>query len=289
MYRYLFVTVVVVLFVGSVSAQNLTASEFHATPDFVETFAGGATVGKWELDPSNIAGASPPVYVTSTPGGVNAIVTGLNPVGSSSDGGCMMVGNPSSTNDTLFGLDYIRCVNSLAAGTGEDYTAATFNKYRVVARLYLFTDVQKPERWQVGPFLFAGNLFRACSFYNTNATGFGPGFGYRGEVGGNAALPGTAALTVSGWTLMSVMVDATAVDPAQHRLSICVDANRDGNLNEADPLEYFSGILDSVNRPQGPFGIFTVGEVNSDGFPLFVDTVELYKAPVAAVSDWSLY
>lgn len=281
----------VVLSVGSSWAANLTATEFETTPVLVETFAGGTPVGKWELDPGNVAGAAAGQYVTSTPAGVNATVTALNPVGSSSDGACMMMGNPVSTNGSLFGLDYMRCINSKADSTGADFTAASFKKYRVVASLYLFTPTQIATRWQVGPYLFGGaDLFRACSFYNTFTTGIGPGFGYRGATVANALLPGTSALTTSRWTKMSVMVDATDADSANHRLSICVDANGDGTLNESDPLEYISLSLNST-RTQGPPGIFTVGDVNSDGFPLFIDTVEVYGGIVAtsAQGDWTLY
>ncbi len=269
--------------------QDLKAAEFEATPAFTETFAGGATVGQWELDPANFEGSVPATYVTATPTGVAPAVTALNPVGSSSDGGVMFQGNPSSTNGTIAGLNYMRCINSAANGSGTDFTAATNNKYRVVASIYLYSPTEIAARWQVGPWLFnRPSLFRACSFYNTNSLGGGPGFGYRGATVANAALPGTAAISSPRWTKMSVMVDATNVDPAMWRIAISVDANGDGTLSETDPLEYISLTLAADVTP-GPFGIFTVGEVNSDGFPLFTDTVEYYPGLASDVEAWALY
>lgn len=269
--------------------QNLVAAEFEPLPAFTETFAGGATVGQWELDPANLAGAVPATYVTSTPSGVAPAVTTLDPVASSVDNGVMYQGNPSSTNGSLFGLNYMRCINSLANGSGEDFTLATFNKYRMVARIYLYSPAQIPDRWQVGPWVFnRPSLFRAGAFYNTNSLGGGPGFGYRGGTITNGPLPGTSALTAPRWTLMSVMVDHTDVDPANHRLSICVDANGDGLLDETDPLEYISLTLAADAEP-GPFGIFTVGNANSDTFPLFTDTVQIFKPVLSDVADWTLY
>jgi len=273
--------------------QELKAVEFEASPSFTENFAGGAAVGQWELDPAlpalSVTNVSVPTFVTSTPSGVDPVVTALNPVASSEDGGVMYQGSPASTSGSNFGLNYFRCLNSLANGSGESFE--TLDKYRVVARHYLFTPAQKPQRWQVGPYAFfnASNLFRPASFYNTNATGGGPGFGTRGSTSGTVVIPGTAVIATSGWTEMSVMVDATDAEPANHRVSYCVDANRDGTLDENDPLEYISLTLNSSLYTPGPFGVFTVGEVYSDGFPLFTDWVKLYKPSLAKVEDWTLY
>ena len=105
---------------------------------------------------------------------------------------------------------------------------------------------------------------------------------------GTAALAGTSALTTSKWTLLSAMVDMSDADSANWRLAICVDANGDGTLDEADPLEYFASPLDPT-KIVGSFGTFTVGDVNSDNFPLFVDTVDYYLPVSSDVNDWTLY
>lgn len=289
MLKRLFLFIPAASLVSSLSAVPLSSTEFQASPSFTDNFAGGASTGKWEVDPGN-AGGSAPQFVTSTPAGVNATVTTLNPVASSSDGGVMMVGNPTSTNGTLFGLDYVRCTNSLANGTGDDYATTVPSKMRVVARIYLFSSSDKSARWQVGPYLNGGaDLFRPCAFYNTNATGGGPGFGWRGATVANGAISGTSAIATSGWRLMSVMMDATDPTPANWRLAIGVDANGNGIIDETDPLEYVALTLNSTRTP-APFGIFTVGEGNSDGFPVFVDSVQMYKPlATAGVPDWTLY
>lgn len=284
--------VVSLVLVGSLS-YALTAADFSPTAAFTENFAGGAPTGKWGLDPASAAVAETieATYVTSTPSGINAAVVTLNPVASASNQACMMMGNMSAGAGTHYGLQYMRCTNSLANETGMDFTATTMNKYRIVARLYLYgTEIYGEPRWQVGPWLFnRGSLFRACSFYNTGSTGAGPGFGWRGATVSNGIITGTAALTASRWTLMSVMVDATDTDPANHKLAIAVDANGNGTFDEADPLEYQLFSLNTECTP-GPFGIFTVGDVFKDTHPLFVDWVELYlPGGPSNVNDWTLY
>lgn len=276
---------------ASAPAQPLSASEFEATPVFTDNFAGGAPVGQWELDPANLAGAIPASFVTSTPGTINAAVVALNPVGSSSNGAAMMMGNDSATAGSDFGLNYMRVINSLASGAGDSFL--DLDKYRFVARVYLYSPTEIATRWQVGPTaLGRPSLFRVCSWYNTEATGGGPGFGWRAWHDGSAnvttgVISGTAALSAPRWTLLSVMVDKSAVDPADWRLAITVDANGDDNLNEADALEHVAvRLADDVTN--GPPGVFTVGNVARDTFPLFVDWVELYQ-PMTNVSDWSLY
>lgn len=267
------------------SAAALSASDFEDTPFFVETFNG--PVGKWEIDPDN------------NQAGVTAATFGASPVAGSADNAVMIQGNLSSTYGTAFGLNYMRCVNSKADGTGEDFTQ--LKKYRVVARLYLYapSDITSPNnRWQVGPFALdrsGGNaLFRASAFYNAFTVGLGPGFGYRAYHDGSAdvnsgLISGTSALSTSRWTLMSVMVDMTDADPANWKLALCVDADGDGILEEDNPLEYLSTRLAST-ATAGPPGIFTVGDVHSDQNPLYVDTVELYKEVTSSsVNEWSLY
>lgn len=265
--------------------QELTASEFESTPAFTETFAGGATVGHWVPAAGNLIGAVEGTYITTTPASVAQTVKDLNIVEGTD--GVMMLGNDSSSNGSLFGLDYMHCVNSKDDETGDDFSALA--KYRVVAKMYLFTPTQKPERWQVGPIAnTSSDLFYACAFYNTSSTGGGPGFGLRGVSGNTSVVPGTTAITESGWYKLSIMVDTTDVDTANWRIAICVDANHDDTLDEADPLEYLTGDLLAA-KPAGPFGVFTVGEVNTDGFPLFTDEVSLYLPATSGLQDWAIY
>lgn len=274
---------------ASLATAQLNSSYYEATPTFVETFAGGASVGQWELDPSNLAGAGAPTFITSTPAGIAAAYAAANPVGSSVDGGVMMMGNASSTAGTLFGLNYVRCVNSLSAGGGTDFTALT--EYRVVVSLYLPTVAMLgggDPRFQVGPYAYAGDLFRASSWYNSGTPGTGPGFAFRGMIESSAFLS-NSAVSAGDWYEFEIMV-ANSTVPNQARAAIGFDVDNDGTIEEGEVTEFRTDLnIDTGVKPANTFGIFTVGLVSNDIYPLFVDTVSLYLPAVASTSDWELY
>jgi hypothetical protein len=259
----------------------------------VENFAGGAATGQWELDPSNLSGAAAPTFITATPGGIDATYAAANPVGSSSDGGVMMMGNASSTAGTLFGLNYVRCTNSQSGGGGIDLTAEA--EYRVVARIYLPSVAMLgggDPRFQVGPYVYAGDLFRTSAWYNSGTTGGGPGFAYRGMTTAQVIVaPGTVESGAgAGWYDLEVMV-AESTTANQARAAVGFDANRNGTIDESDPLEFVTGLaIDTSAKPAGPPGIFAVGLVSNDLYPLLVDTVSVYlPSASASAQGWELY
>lgn len=297
MIRSIFVAAAVaVAFAPAAVLAQPSAADFEPTPFFRDDFnAGGsaAPTGRWVLDAANIVSPATqvgPSFVSATPGTLPAAILALDPVASSSDSRVMVLGNSSTTNGTDFGLNYVICDNSEAAGTGDDFTALT--NYRVVARVFLYGTAEvASDRWQVGPYVHAASggtdLFRASAFYNSGATGGGPGFGMRGASTPNAqglnVIAGTSALATGGWRLMSVMVNGDA-------LAICVDANNDGTLDESDPAEYLALGRRAADEADGAFGFFSVGTVSNNVRPLLVDWVEVYalQAPLTA-DNWAKF
>lgn len=297
-----------VLAVASTSialAQGPVAANYESTPFFTETFASGTPTGEWEADPGMTVPMVAATYVTATPGTINAAFVTANPLATATGGGAMMMGNLSSTAGTDFGLNYMRVVNTLANGTGEDLTALT--EYRMVASLWLPSEAQVggsagSVRYQVGPYGYGGSLFRPGVWYNTGTTGLGPGFGQRGDQDGNSVLV-SGALAAGRWTKMEVMFMEDGTDTDLVHMSVGVDTNGDNNIDENDANEFFSTGLNFLKSVRGVVaapavspdnvpapGIFTVGVISSDIFPLFVDSVELYKkATVSSTTGWELY
>lgn len=286
-------------------AQGPVAADYEATPFFTETFAGGTPTGLWQPDPGMTVPMVAATFVTATPGTINAAFVTANPLATATGGGAMMMGNLSSTAGTDFGLNYMRVVNTLANGSGQDLKGMT--EYRMVARLWLPSEAQVggssgSVRYQVGPYGYGGSLFRPGIWYNTGSTGLGPGFGQRGDQDGNSVLV-SGALATGRWTKMEVMFMEDGVDANLVNMSVGVDTNGDGNIDENDANEFFSTGLNFLKTVRGLVdlpatapenspapGIFTVGVISSDIFPLFVDSVELYaKAAVSSTTGWELY
>lgn len=285
-----------VLLCASVSQAQVDSSGFELTPSFTETFAGGTTVGQWELDPdltAAITGAGvidAPSFITSTPAGLGAITT-ADPVGSSADGGVMQMGNDAADSGTHFGLNYVHCINSESAGTGTDFT--TLVDYKIDASIWVLGTAEytgSGDRWQVGPYFHsqgAASLFKGSIFYNVGSTGSGAGIEFRGLGDADAPLGTTngTALTNGDWRLFRIIVSGDSV-------GIGYDANDNGVIDESDPEE-FNGSLtrDAINdTAEGGFGLFTVGDVSRDVHPLFVDTVELYlPSGPSSAEEWALY
>lgn len=278
------------------TAQDPVAADYEETPLFIETFGTGASpgyTGRWDFlelltEQGFFGSVSTPEIITSTPGTLNAAWVTADPVADSESGAVLRMGNLASTLGTNAGLNYWICDNTQADGSGDDLTELV--DYRAVARVYLPTPTDAPQRWQVGLIAHSGatgTLFETSNFYNTTSTGIGPGFGARGVVGGTQAFPTTAAVSTSGWYEISIMV-------LGDRIAIAVDADGDGTIDESDPLEYQVFNRNTDNPAQGAIGFFTVGNeaesVSFDLRPLLIDRVAVYL-PVEETSagDWNLY
>ncbi len=268
---------------------QISASDFSATAAFREDFAGSLT-GQWEINPDNTAA----VIDVLTP----SISTSGNAVIDATDG-VLVMGNNSSTYSGNFGLQYYQCINSANDGSGDDFT--NLDSCYILARIYVLAPGEVSAniagangRWQVGPYIHgesnvSGPLFRAAPFYNNDGTGGGPGAGWRGMNGPDGLFTNTGTIASSAWRLFSIMTlvdgDTETVDP----VAVGFDANGDGTIDEGTTDEFNIVQRDQTDDPFGPFGIFTVGDVNIDNNPLLIDWIELRLPAGTSEKDWHLY
>lgn len=267
---------------------QIDSSNFASSPSFTETFAGGTSVGQWQLSTVltglSLSGVNAPQFITSTPAGIAPGIVTADPVGSTD--GVMVLGNAAADAGSHFGLIYANCINSANDGSGTDFSALV--DYKVEAVIWVIGTAEytgSGNRWQAGPYFHgdSDDLFMGSVWYNVGTTGGGPGVLFRGLTESDANIgTNTTALTNGDWRLFSIMVSGDDV-------AVGYDANDNGTIDESDPNEFLNGLTrDTGDAAEGPFGIFGVGDVNAENHPLFVDEIRYFEA-VTSVNEWSLY